>query len=211
MISPFAGTVEPNGWLFCNGQAVDRIVYSRLFEEIGEVYGAGDGSTTFNIPDLRGRLVVGANNGTDVPNGLHPNIYNITTGTGFRERTHGEYDGAEIHTVTLPELPTHNHPAWVGGVGGFGTTNNGPTTTTGNHDHSSIFNKIVPSDNGGGGSGIDDTIVTLTPSGLHNHSFTTGPTGGTNPSSGDTPVDIGANAPHNNMMPYRVINYMIKF
>ena len=56
-----AATVPANyGWLLCNGQAVSRTTYSALFEAIGTTYGAGDGSTTFNVPDLRGEFLRGA-------------------------------------------------------------------------------------------------------------------------------------------------------
>jgi microcystin-dependent protein len=56
------GTARPSaasGWLLCNGSAVSRTTYASLFDAIGTAYGAGDGSTTFNLPDLRGRVPVG--------------------------------------------------------------------------------------------------------------------------------------------------------
>jgi microcystin-dependent protein len=55
----YAGSSAPTGWLFCGGQGVSRTTYATLFGVIGTTYGAGDGSTTFNIPDLRGRAVAG--------------------------------------------------------------------------------------------------------------------------------------------------------
>ena len=58
-ISLFAGTTAPNGWLICDGSAVSRTTYANLFSVIGTTYGSGDGSTTFNIPDLQGRVPVG--------------------------------------------------------------------------------------------------------------------------------------------------------
>ena len=66
----------PNGWLLCNGAGVSRTTFSNLFAEIGTTYGTGDGSTTFNIPDLRDRYIIGANTnalGTYVAEQL-PNI-----------------------------------------------------------------------------------------------------------------------------------------
>lgn len=60
MIAPYGGTVDPSYWLICDGRAISRIAYSELFLVIGTTYGAGDGSTTFNIPDLRGRIAQGA-------------------------------------------------------------------------------------------------------------------------------------------------------
>lgn len=58
-ILPFAGPVIPSGWFACNGQAVSRTNFSGLFAVIGTLYGAGDGATTFNVPDIRGRVVSG--------------------------------------------------------------------------------------------------------------------------------------------------------
>jgi microcystin-dependent protein len=52
----YAGTVEPSGWLLCDGRAVSRTDYASLFAAIGTAYGTGNGSTTFNIPDFRGRF-----------------------------------------------------------------------------------------------------------------------------------------------------------
>jgi len=55
VVLPFAGTSAPAGFLLCGGQAVSRATYAALFAAIGTTFGAGDGSTTFNLPDLRGR------------------------------------------------------------------------------------------------------------------------------------------------------------
>ena len=52
----YAGTVEPNGWFLCDGRAISRTTYAGLFASISTAYGVGDGSTTFNIPDFRGRF-----------------------------------------------------------------------------------------------------------------------------------------------------------
>lgn len=62
IILPFGGATPPAGWLFCNGQLVNRTTYSSLFSAIGTVHGSGDGSTTFHLPDLRGRFL----RGTDI-------------------------------------------------------------------------------------------------------------------------------------------------
>ena len=59
-ILPFGGTKAPNGWFLCQGQALSRTEYADLFKAIGTSFGAGDGSTTFNIPDLRGEFLRGA-------------------------------------------------------------------------------------------------------------------------------------------------------
>lgn len=59
LISPWPTVTAPTAWLLCNGSAVSRTTYSLLFAVIGTVFGSGDGSTTFNLPDLRGRVAMG--------------------------------------------------------------------------------------------------------------------------------------------------------
>ena len=63
-ILPFAGITAPAGWAICDGSTLSRETYSALFEAIGTVHGEGDGSTTFHLPDLRGRMPRGTNSGT---------------------------------------------------------------------------------------------------------------------------------------------------
>lgn len=76
-IIPFAGNVVPEGFLICNGAAVSRTTYASLFAAIGTLYGTGDGSTTFNLPDARDRVLQGASGthstGSYIAAGL-PNI-----------------------------------------------------------------------------------------------------------------------------------------
>jgi len=62
IIYPYAGATAPTGWAFCDGQAVSRTAYPKLFEAIGTTWGTGNGSTTFNIPDLRGAHIRGVGN-----------------------------------------------------------------------------------------------------------------------------------------------------
>lgn len=59
MITPYAGASAPSGWLLCDGSAVSRTTYADLFAVVGTTYGSGDGSTTFNLPDLRSKFVAG--------------------------------------------------------------------------------------------------------------------------------------------------------
>lgn len=66
---PYAGSSAPSGWLLCNGQAVSRTTYSALFAIIATTYGTGDGSTTFNVPDLRGEFLRGLDGGRGVDTG----------------------------------------------------------------------------------------------------------------------------------------------
>ncbi len=59
IVLPYAGHAAPDGWFLCDGQAVSRTTYAKLFTVIGEHFGVGDGSTTFNVPELSGRSVAG--------------------------------------------------------------------------------------------------------------------------------------------------------
>lgn len=59
IVLPYAGSVAPDGYLLCDGSAVSRTTYSKLFTAIGTTYGSGDGSTTFNVPNLKGRNLIG--------------------------------------------------------------------------------------------------------------------------------------------------------
>lgn len=90
---PFAGTSAPTGFLLCDGTAVSRATYAALFAVVSTTYGVGDGSTTFNLPDARGRSLIGAGQGT-----------------GLTNRALGATGGEEGHTLTAAEGPIHNHP-----------------------------------------------------------------------------------------------------
>lgn len=91
VISPYAGASAPANWLLCDGTAVSRSTYSVLFAVTGTQFGVGDGSTTFNLPDLRGRVPVAIDTGQ----------------SEFNVR--GETGGAKTHTLTSAELPVHAH------------------------------------------------------------------------------------------------------
>lgn len=69
IVLPFAGAAAPGGWLLCQGQAVNRTTYAALFAAIGTAFGVGDGSTTFNVPDMRGEFPRGLDAGRGVDTG----------------------------------------------------------------------------------------------------------------------------------------------
>ena len=78
VIIPFAGTSVPTGYLLCNGAAVSRTDYANLFAAIGTLYGAGDGSTTFNLPDARDRVLQGASGTHSTGSYIAAGLPNIT-------------------------------------------------------------------------------------------------------------------------------------
>jgi len=148
----FAGSTGfAANWLECTGQAVSRATYATLFANLGTIYGVGDGATTFNLPDRRGRVSVGI--GSDNSTGgriTNATAANITLGeTGVF--------GFETHTLTTPQIPSHTHGlAWSNnGLSAFTGTNmstinninsNVQTTATGgglphNNTQPSIFTR----------------------------------------------------------------------
>lgn len=91
MIIPYGGEDAPDGFLFCDGTAISRDDYADLFLVIGVMYGHGNGTTTYNLPDLRGRIPAG-----------------LDTGQGEFDAL-GETGGANDHTLETSEIPAHNH------------------------------------------------------------------------------------------------------
>ncbi|MBN8944558.1 MAG: tail fiber protein [Rhizobiales bacterium] len=110
----YAGSAAPAGWLLATGQAVSRTTYAALFAVISTTYGAGDGSTTFNVPDARGRVLAGLDNMGGIDAARMASI-----GTRL---TLGGVGGADTHTLTTAQLASHAHT--------------GTTTTDPGHIHS---------------------------------------------------------------------------
>ena len=102
----FAGSSAPTGWLLCNGTTASRTTYSNLYSVIGTTYGVGDGSTTFGLPDMRGRVPMGAGTGNQL-NASGSGV--ITGGTAMTARTAGAFGGEETHLLTSAEMPSHTH------------------------------------------------------------------------------------------------------
>lgn len=187
----YAGSSIPTGWLECNGQAVDRVVYAALFNAIGETYGAGDSATTFNVPDRRGRVGVGAG-----------------TGSGLTARSRGDSFGAETlpahdHSVSISgntgsTSVQHSHYIGADGNGGAGTAvTNGNENTVG-YLTAATYDIVTTgsSDPNSANAGISSYPREST---AHTHSYTvSGNTGSTGTGS------------HGVMQPSLVFKYIIK-
>jgi microcystin-dependent protein len=162
----YVANLPPNGWLICDGSEVSRQIYSKLFNVIGETYGAGDTETTFNLPNLTGRVVVGYD----------------SSQTEFDQL--GEMGGANTHTLTVDEIPSHNH-----GVTDPGHTHGYVDTfRSGNQNTDNVF---------GTETAADEPAT--------NQNKTTNSS-----TTGITINNTGGGEAHNNLQPYTVLNYIIK-
>jgi microcystin-dependent protein len=94
VMTMYCGNTAPRGWLICDGSTVSRTQFANLFAVIGANFGTGDGSTTFNLPDMRGRVPVGQDLGS-----ARLNSYNVL----------GQGAGEQYHTLTAGEIPPHQH------------------------------------------------------------------------------------------------------
>ena len=138
---PYGSTTPPANWLVCDGSAVSRTTYAELFAVIGTSYGAGDGSTTFNLPNKKGRKSVGYDsNDTD---------FNAI----------GKKGGEKAHTLTENEMPSHNHNRirliegnqFLGRAGGSNSNVAGLTLNNGQYPYdNTTYNNADTSYTGGG-------------------------------------------------------------
>jgi microcystin-dependent protein len=133
-VIPYAGATAPSNFALCYGQAIDRTTYADLFALVGTTYGVGDGATTFNLPDLRGRAVAGK----DDMGGVSADRLTDQSG-GVDGDVLGDSGGDETHTLVTAEIPSHTHDfnvrtASFGSVeplGGASGTSAGVTDATG--------------------------------------------------------------------------------
>jgi microcystin-dependent protein len=137
----FGGSKAPPGYLLCDGLPVSRTIYAVLFGVLGTRYGIGDGSTTFNLPNLKNRFPVGLSPGTAPASAL------------------AQTGGEEFHTLTATEIPAHGHPTGNANSYFQATAGEYAYLTTGSSDSAAYQGAITSA--GGSGTGA---YVYITPS-----------------------------------------------
>ncbi len=177
-------STSPSGWLLCAGQELNRTgTYANLFAAIASAYGAGNGTTTFNIPDLRGSVAVGAHQMA----GSEPNPPRLT-----ENKDKGQGAGQRSLSLSLSEMPTHQH-----GVTG-GMNRNNPHA----HNWVHIVYYIYVTPNTGFGLYILDYASSSY--------FSYNPTNNVNNNHNHNVASVGGSVSHNNMQPYIALNQIIK-
>ncbi len=191
-IQMFGGDLAPQGWLLCDGAEVSRIDYAGLFAVLGTTYGSGNGSTTFNLPDLQDRFAMGKSGTRTIGS---------TGGAATVDLAHTHTGPAHTHTtgnctLTIAQMPSHTHIQnqhrhSITGSGGTQYSNGPYTRMDGNPGYTSNSNYTTPTNqNTGGGQ-------------AHNH----GSTG----SSGTGATGSALNASQTILNPYQVVSYIIKY
>lgn len=214
-IMQFAGASVPAGWLLCNGEPVSRTTYANLFAAIGTAYGVGNNTTTFNLPNLKGKIPVGMDVAVPIFNAL--NNTGGTTGVTLGVANLPQHNhGLNNHAHTL----SHGHP-----LTGTGThTHTGTTYNDGNHQHTfrdfpidtqilqagstAYYRTGVNASTTGNASHTHTLDITSTNSG-HSHTVGTADTTNTGQASGNT-ANTGSGTAIETMSPYIVVNYIIK-
>lgn len=113
IIQMYGGTTAPTNWLLCDGSAIDRLTYIKLFTAIGTIYGAGDGSTTFNLPNLQNRMAMGKGTGSFA--------------------TLGNTGGAETISLGTTNIPAHQHYIGINTYAASGFGDDVPMTSANNY------------------------------------------------------------------------------
>lgn len=161
----YSGQTAPNGWLICDGSAISRTTYSRLFSAINTLYGAGNGTTTFNLPNLEERIPVGKTSSTSL----------------------GNNGGNSSITLSTNQLPSHTHTGTTADSGSHSHSINDPGHAHTQVTHQDDYNEWSgnpPSFADDNGSDVtwsninsNTTGITINSSGNHSHTFTTNSTG----------------------------------
>jgi microcystin-dependent protein len=184
-IMPYVASSAPGGWLLCDGQSVSTTTYATLFSLIGYTYGGSGGS--FNLPNMKGRMIVGFNSSDSNFDSL------------------GETGGSKTATLTTNELPAHTHTGTTDSSGSHSHTYNDAYFAEAGGSGSSIYgtNAATDADNNfrwrtaAGGSSLTPEDINTSTGGAHTHTFTTASSGSGNSFS--------------IMNPYITLNYIIKY
>ena len=147
-VLPFTGSTAPNSYLLGYGQAVSRTTYADYFALVGTTYGTGDGSTTFNVPDFRGRVLAGKD---DMGGSAASRLTSTTITSGAT--TLGNSGGEQTHTLVTAEIPSHTHSNVVsntppnsisiGGAAGVYLTNGQTGSAGGDGAHNNVQPTII--------------------------------------------------------------------
>lgn len=188
-LMPYAGSTAPTGYLLCDGSSVSSSTYLALHAVISNTYGGsaytGAAGLSFNLPDLRGRLPMGAGTGT----GQNASGTGAPSGTAQTARTRGQWLGEETHQLTTTNMPSHSH--------------NGATGNAGSHTHT--FSKEVLTYVGSGGNRYDPYPGTVWAG-----SPAAGLTLSTQADHSHTIPANGGDGRHATIPPVVVLNYIIK-
>lgn len=198
----YAAATSPSGWLNCDGSAVSRTTYADLFVVCSTTYGVGNGTTTFNLPDLRGRIPVGLDDmgGTDAG---RLSVANTLGGTG----------GTETHPLTSAEMPIHTH---VQNSHNHTQNTHNHTQDSHNHTQNAHAHSTGEAISGGGliafaGGGQGFSTSTGNQTAVNQATTAVNQTTvATNIATTATNQNTGSGGAHNNMQPYVLTYYIIK-
>lgn len=206
-----AASVAPSGWLLCYGQAISRTTYANLFSAISTTYGPGNGTTTFNVPDLRGRAVAGRD---DMGGAAAGRLTNSGTGNpGINGSALGAAGGVDRYTLTTTQLAIHAHGV-TQAPHSHGVTDpqHSHGLTDPQHDHIySITEDATLAGVSGSPAAISTGATATTTASPTNISINNALTGiSINGASADLSINYeGAGEAHPNTQPTIVLNYVI--
>ncbi len=206
-IGMFGGGQAPEGWLFCDGAAVSREEYEDLFDTIGTSYGAGNGSTTFNLPDLRLRFPRGASAnesaGAVANVNTHSHAVTVSVASGSHAHTHSFSSNFSGNTGNVGN---HSHSTNTNATGSGNTL--GPSANV----NRGAGNLITPGSGHVHDRGNHNHTINEGGSGEHGHSFSGGVSGNTgNASSANHNHNSSGSADTISHVPaYTTVNYIIK-
>lgn len=212
MIMSWTKASTPAGFLVCDGAAISRTTYAALFDAIGTTHGVGDGSTTFNLPDLQGKLPVGDDGGVSYTVAGTGGSASVTPTVNKSGSASGSLNGApdagnlsvsvsgnvSNHTLSNSRIPSHNHTIYA------------YNTSPGNSQRVAGYN------NTGGTKSLNGASANSGGSGSHNHGHNFSGTMNGEPGLGNLGVTINDNIAVSadaidTRSPYLVLRYVIKF